>query len=635
MSATLEDLTPGAVVEGAVPGRQVIAVAVSWHGSSAVTLTYRDTDGTVGERLLYRTDEAAITVGGERARWSFDADGEIFTLASEARRISLAYLFDPMLAVHLSQIRPLPHQIRAVYGEMLPQQPLRFVLADDPGAGKTIMAGLYIKELLLRSDVARCLVVAPGGLVAQWQDELGEKFALEFEILGREAIEASRAANPFAERDLVIARMDHLSRNDDVQARLQTTEWDLVVVDEAHRMSAHYEGDEVRETRRYKLGRLLAGTTRHLLLLTATPHAGKDEDFGLFLALVDPDRFEGRRRRAGGHLDTAGLMRRMVKEKLLTFEGKPLFPERFAYTVGFGLSPAESTLYESVSNYVRDEMNRAERLAGGRRNVVGFALTVLQRRLASSPEAIFCSLQRRRKRLQERLDEMNRKRPSTDAAEAAARFGVDEDLDIDDLDAAELEEMEEVLVDEASAAATRAELEAEVATLSRLETMAKQVRASGGDAKWARLVELLADEPEMYEPGGSRRKLLVFTEHRDTLNYLARRLQGYLGRPEAVVSVHGGMRRRQRREAQETFTNDPECVVLVATDAAGEGINLQRAHLVVNYDLPWNPNRIEQRFGRVHRIGQERVCGVPPLDQTLDPMLLLCMLAHFLRTLRV
>ncbi|MGC8627585.1 MAG: DEAD/DEAH box helicase [Acidimicrobiales bacterium] len=241
MSATLEDLAPGAVIEGVVPGRQVTAVTVAWHGSAAITLTYRDADGTVGERLLYRSDEPALNVGGEGARWSFDADGETFILASEARRIGLTYLFDPMLAVHLSQIRPLPHQVRAVYGEMLPHQPLRFVLADDPGAGKTIMAGLYIKELLPRSDVARCLVVAPGGLVAQWQDELGEKFSLEFRILGREDIEASRTGNPFAERDLVIARMGHLSRNDDVQARLQTTDWDLVVVDEAHRMSAHYE----------------------------------------------------------------------------------------------------------------------------------------------------------------------------------------------------------------------------------------------------------------------------------------------------------------------------------------------------------------------------------------------------------
>jgi hypothetical protein len=356
VSAELEDLVPGTVIGGVVPAKDVTSVALSWHGSSAVTLTYRDPDGRVGERLLYRSDEATLQVRGAGSRFGFDADGELFTLVSEARRIRLAHLFDPLLAVHLSLVEPLPHQIRAVYGELLPRQPLRFVLADDPGAGKTIMAGLYIKELLLRSDVARCLVVAPGGLVAQWQDELAEKFSLDFTILTRDAIEASHTGNPLAERDLVIARLDHLSRNDDIQERLKATEWDLVVVDEAHRMSAHYEGDDVRETRRYRLGKLLSATTRHLLLLTATPHAGKDEDFQLFLALLDQDRFEGRRRSASGQIDTTDLMRRMVKEKLLRFDGRPLFPERRAYSVPFELSAAEQDLYEAVTTYVTQEM---------------------------------------------------------------------------------------------------------------------------------------------------------------------------------------------------------------------------------------------------------------------------------------
>ncbi|HLI43601.1 MAG TPA: helicase-related protein, partial [Acidimicrobiales bacterium] len=471
--------------------------------------------------------------------------------------------------------------------------------------------------LLLRSDVARCLVVAPGGLVAQWQDELAEKFGLDFAILTRDAIEASHTGNPLAERDLVIARLDHLSRNDDIQERLKATEWDLVVVDEAHRMTAHYEGDDVRETRRYRLGKLLSSTTRHLLLLTATPHAGKDEDFQLFLALLDQDRFEGRRRSASGQIDTTDLMRRMVKEKLLRFDGRPLFPERRAYTVPFELSAAEQDLYEAVTTYVTEEMNRAERLASGRRNVVGFALTVLQRRLASSPEAICQSLARRRKRLEDHLAELRALTTGPldgGAGDDLARLGLGvEDLDAasfddGDLDAAELEEVEEHLVDEASAAETAAELEAEITTLTHLESLARGVLASGDDRKWTELAGLLAEGPEMFDISGARRKLLVFTEHRDTLNYLVRRLEGFLGRPEAIVSIHGGMRREQRRAAQDTFTSDPNCVVLVATDAAGEGINLQRAHLVVNYDLPWNPNRIEQRFGRVHRIGQEEVC---------------------------
>lgn len=334
----LEELTPGAVIQGVSPGEPVTVVAATWHGSSALTLTYRDRAGRVAERLIYRDDEPALSMERTAAAWAFDADGGLFRLVSEARRIRLAYLFDPMLAVHLSRLEPLPHQIQAVYGEMLLRQPLRFLLADDPGAGKTIMAGLLVKELALRGDLARCLVVAPGGLVAQWQDELAEKFDLTFDILTRDAIEASQTANPLAERDLLIARLDHLARNEQLQARLAETDWDLVVVDEAHRMSAHFFGAEIKETKRYRLGRLLGSLCRHLLLLTATPHAGKEEDFQLFMALLDADRFEGRFRDGVHIVDTSDLMRRMIKERLLRFDGRPLFPERMAYTVPYPLS---------------------------------------------------------------------------------------------------------------------------------------------------------------------------------------------------------------------------------------------------------------------------------------------------------
>jgi superfamily II DNA or RNA helicase len=233
-----------------------------------------------------------------------------------------------MLAVTTSVLRPLPHQIEAVYGEMLPRQPLRFLLADDPGAGKTIMAGLYIKELMLRGDPQRCLVVAPGSLVEQWQDELATKFALQSTILRRELVQASLGGDPFAERPLLLARLEVLARNEELQAKLVHTDWDLVVVDEAHRMSAHYFGSKLQETKRYGLGRLLGAVTRHFLLMTATPHTGKEEDFQLFLALLDADRFEGRARDGAHTTDASDVMRRMIKEKLLTFDGKPLFPER-------------------------------------------------------------------------------------------------------------------------------------------------------------------------------------------------------------------------------------------------------------------------------------------------------------------
>jgi SNF2 family DNA or RNA helicase len=610
----LEDLVPGARVGGVLPDRTVSVVQVEWHGTQALTLTYRDDGGRVDHQLLYRADEPRLELEVTSRAWTFDADGELFRLASEALRIRLAHLFDPYLALHTSHLDALPHQIRAVYGEMLPRQPLRFLLGDDPGAGKTIMAGLLIKELIVRGDLKRCLVVAPGSLVEQWQDELAQKLGLEFEIITRDAIEASRSGNPFAEKSLVIARLDQLSRSDELQAKLEQTDWDLIVVDEAHKMSAHFYGLEVDKTRRYQLGERLGRITRHFLLMTATPHSGKPEDFQLFMALIDPDRFEGKPKKGAKAIDAQGLMRRMVKEELLTFEGKPLFPERRAYTVVYPLSPDEAQLYQEVTEYVREEMNRADRLKaegeGRRGNVVGFALTVLQRRLASSPEAIFQSLRRRRERLEKRIeDERLGKRDDAQTVDLTAGLEAPDVDDIDEMPDSELEELEEAVVDQASAAKTIAELEAEITTLRRLEGIAARVRQSMTDAKWTRLAELLQDpEDEMFDATGMRRKLIVFTEHRDTLNYLAERIRTLLGRAEAVVEIHGGLHREVRREAQEAFRQDPDVCVLVATDAAGEGVNLQQAHLLVNYDLPWNPNRIEQRFGRIHRIGQHEVC---------------------------
>src|ERR1022692_1721605 len=618
--ARLEELTKGALVRGVLAERAVKVVDVAWHGSSAITLTYTDdSTGRAEQDLLYRDDEPRLVVDQAGRAWSMDGDGNLFRLASEAKRISLAYLFDPFLAVQTSNLDPLPHQIDAVYHKMLPRQPLRFLLADDPGAGKTIMAGLFCKELIIRGDVERCLVIAPGMLVEQWQDELWQRFRLNFEILTRDMIETSRGGNPFAERPMLIARLDQLSRNEDLQAKLEVTDWDLVIVDEAHKMSAHYLGGEVRETKRYKLGRLAGSVARHFLLMTATPHAGVDEDFQVFLALLDADRFEGRTRHVSRPSDVADLMRRLVKENLLKFDGTPLFPERRAYTAAYPLSSSESLLYKRVTEYVQEEMNRVERLkaAGeGRRGaIVGFALTVLQRRLASSPEAIYQSLSRRHRRLDNRVSEERiRRRGAELAVQLAAPKtpdafrGLDEDFDTDDLPDSELEELENELVDQASAAGTIAELEHEIATLADLEELARDLCSSGEDRKWEELENLLQRTDEMFDAFGNRRKLIIFSEHRDTLNYLVKKLRGLLGRADAVVAIHGGVPRDERRKIQELFIQDKNVLVLVATDAAGEGINLQRAHLMINYDLPWNPNRIEQRFGRIHRIGQTEVC---------------------------
>jgi superfamily II DNA or RNA helicase len=610
--ARLEDLTPPTAVKGILPDRLVTVVATTWIGSDVVELTYKDPTGSLGHELIYRDREPTLEIATIGRPWSFDGEGGLLRLVSEAYRIKLAYLFDPHLAVHTSLVEPLPHQITGVYGEMLTRQPLRFLLADDPGAGKTIMAGLLIKELRIRGDVQRCLVVCPGSLVEQWQDELWRRFGLDFKILTNDSLEAARSGNWFEETPLAIARLDKLSRNEDVQAKLSRTHWDLVIVDEAHKMSATYFGGEAKYTKRYRLGQLLGGITRHLLLMTATPHNGKEADFQLFMALLDGDRFEGRYRDGVHTADASDLMRRMVKEDLLKFDGTPLFPERIAYTANYKLSDEEAALYQQVTAYVREEFNRADALQNeGRKGTVGFALTILQRRLASSPEAIYQSLRRRRERLERRFrDEQLQRRGGDAIVDVFASLPVitpDEIEDLEEAPEAEVEEAEQQLIDQATAAQTLRELEIEIELLKRLEVLAQGVRRGGKDSKWEQLSALLHDD-RMFDAEGHRRKLVIFTEHRDTLTYLTDRIRTLLGRPEAVVNIHGGLGREARRAAQEGFTQDKEVEVLVATDAAGEGINLQRAHLMINYDLPWNPNRLEQRFGRIHRIGQTEVC---------------------------
>jgi superfamily II DNA or RNA helicase len=631
----LEDLTPSASLRGIVPNAAVAVVTVQWYGDNALELTYKTPEGQVANRLLYRDDEPALEIVERGRPWSFDGDGDLFRLVSEAQRIRLAHLFDPVLAVHTSDVEPLPHQITAVYESMLPRRPLRFLLADDPGAGKTIMAGLLMKEMAARGDLQRCLVVCPGSLAEQWQDELFRRFNLPFEILTNDKLQAAMTGNFFLERNLIIARLDKLARDEDLQQKLQAPdcEWDLVVCDEAHKLSATYFGGEVKYTKRYHLGRLLSGLTRHFLLMTATPHNGKEQDFQLFMALLDGDRFEGKFRDGVHSADARDLMRRMVKEELLKFDGTRLFPERIAHTVPYKLSDAEAELYAGVTEYVRTEFNRVEALENeGRAGTVGFALTILQRRLASSPEAIYQSLRRRRERLESRLRELEVIKRGAQVG-SQLLMGVprwDEDYEeyLEEAPDDELAVVEEQILDAATAARSIEELKAELDTLRRLESMANRVRHSGEDRKWRELASLLgqiftpralADQARESEtPYGAgplppptpspSQKLVIFTEHRDTLTYLHHQVSRVLGREEAVVLIHGGMGREERLKAQEAFKHDPEVNVLLATDAAGEGINLQRAHLMVNYDLPWNPNRLEQRFGRIHRIGQTEVC---------------------------
>ena len=469
-----------------------------------------------------------------------------------------------------SEIEPLPHQIEAVYSIMLNRSPLRFILADDPGAGKTIMTGLYIQELFIRKELSSCIIIAPGSLAEQWQDELASKFHMDFGIFPDECSSDS----PF-----IIARLDTIARSKDLMQQLSSRSWDLAVIDEAHKLSAQVSGNETHYTKRFRLGQLLSQHSRSFLMLTATPHNGKPKDYQQFISLL---RTESPSRQ----------IRRLLKENLLTFDCKPLFPERKALTVSYSLSASEYGLYENVTAYVRTQFNLADRLDTKRKNSVGFALTILQRRLASSPEAIYQSLSRRLEKLQEQLAESTRKN----------RFISYSADNIDDED-----DQDDNAESYVSASATIDQLKAEIEILKSLVSQAHSLRISGEDTKWRELSRILQGD-SLLTHDGKREKLIIFTEHRDTLSYLADRIATLTGRRESLAVIHGGLSRAERHSAESDFTNNTNTYILIATDAAGEGINLQCSHLMVNYDLPWNPNRLEQRFGRIHRIGQHNIC---------------------------
>jgi len=524
----------------------------------------------------------------------FDAPPQDVFLALEAKRYRYASLYDPLLAMNISKVDPLPHQIEAVYGYILRQPRVRFLIADDPGAGKTIMAGLVIKEMKLRGLVQRILIVTPGHLKDQWRRELKERFEERFVLIDRPAMRIHFGENVWETEYQVITSLD-FARQEDVMQALAAVHWDLVVVDEAHKMAAYRYGNKVSKTRRYRLGELLSRNSTHLLFLTATPHRGDPENFRLFLDLLQPgafattDMLEASIRRGDNP-----LFIRRLKEDLKDFEGRPLFLPRYVKTLTFNLgqeSPGEKDLYNALSRYVNEQYNKALAVGDKRRNIA-FALVILQRRLASSTYALYRSLQRRKKRLEElreQADAFKKKRHPI----SQDFFSLEEVEDLSEKERWEREALWETL----SVAENRAELEAEIQTLDALLDQARAIIEQGGEAKLRHLKQAL-DELQVREPG---EKVLIFTESRDTLEYLERRLRdwGY-----SVCIIHGGMPLEDRIEAERVFKHQAQ--IMVATEAAGEGINLQFCHLMINYDIPWNPNRLEQRMGRIHRYGQTR-----------------------------
>lgn len=538
------------------------------------------------DAMLTRDEVDELQVG--KLSSDFKAEARRVFLSLEARRYRYAALYDSLFAVSASKVHPLPHQIEAVYGHVLKLPRIRFLIADDPGAGKTIMAGLIIKELKLRHLINRTLIVAPGHLKDQWRREMKERFEESFRIMDRAVLDSVPGENPWSRESQIITSID-FAKQDDVMPAIAATPFDLVIVDEAHKMAAYQYGDKTKRTSRYQLGRTLSKSSTHLLFLTATPHKGDAENFRLFLDLLEPGFF------ATTDMVTESISERdnplfirRVKEDLQDFDGKPLFLPRHVNTLAFDLgveSPEEKELYNKLSEYVNGQYNKA--LTKDKRNNVAFALVILQRRLASSTYALLTSLKRRRVRLCELLE---------GAAERKQSESVSDFETIDDLSEEERWREEEIW-EALSVAENREELGREIETLETLAGMARTIIDDESEIKLRELRKTL-DDLETRFPS---QKILIFTESRDTLVYLQDKMEGW---GYSVTVIHGAMRLEERIEAESEFKNQTQ--ILIATEAAGEGINLQFCHLMINYDLPWNPNRLEQRMGRIHRYGQTK-----------------------------
>jgi superfamily II DNA or RNA helicase len=582
----------GAILSGPHWPDRVRVVRVEPRGTNRVLIEAVTLDGQdrLISRLLRREELDGLQVEVESDRPTLDGDPAGFRLAAEATRIHLAYTFDPQLAVSVARIDPLPHQLEAVYHYMLRQPRLRFLLADDPGAGKTIMAGLLLKELKLRGAITRTLIVAPANLAPQWQREMAEKFDEPFDLVDRAAL-AARGSRAWELSDQCVVSLDFAWRSDVLESLARARRWDLICVDEAHKMAAYQRGAKLERTRRYRLGEFLTEYTEHLLMLTATPHKGDPENFRLLLGLLDPDLFADTQilARAVQRGENPIFLRRL-KEDMQDFDGRPLFPPRHVKTLGVELTEPEQRLYEDVTRYVADNFNRA--LAEDNRNVT-FALIILQRRLASSIRAIRRSLENRRDRLAALRDLV---RADSSLLEEARR--ADGPLDQVSDDAPELERWEaEERALRLTVASNLEELEAEITILSGLATQALAVEEAGPERKLDELRRVI-EEIDLLRTG---EKLLIFTEAKDTLDYLADNLTEW-GLP--VTTIDGTMAPPERYRAEGEFRDPEGAQVMVATEAAGEGINLQFCHLMINYDLPWNPTRLEQRMGRIHRYGQ-------------------------------
>jgi superfamily II DNA or RNA helicase len=580
----------------ALPGyfsAPVVVEAADPEGDATVFLRVRTSAGLL-EEVPVSVEALQEALGGANILADRSVEAADQFLLVEAARIRLAYAHDPYFAVSLSGVEALPHQLEAVYERMLPQGRLRFLLAHDPGAGKTIMAGLLMKELKLRGALDRVLVVCPAPLTLQWQDEMRSRFEETFEIVNAELGRNTLAGNPWQRFSQIITSLDFVKQPAVAEAALRVP-WDLVIIDEAHKCSAQRFGAEVKKTLRYAFAEAVSRQTDRLLLMTATPHQGNADQFELFLRLLDEDQFVGLDLdREMIALDESPWFSRRIKEELRDFDGRPLFTRRTVLTQPFELRRTELDLYEAVTDYINTFLPRQ---SGRRRTSVALARSVLQRRLASSLGAIEATLVKRHRRFTDLLEELARL-PSV-AREKRMRemrlLEVDPEIDSDDTDA----EDEDRIAEQATVVERLEDLRLEVSRLAELIAQTRTVRGAGEEAKLTALKQCL-ERSELRELEDGRGKLLIFTEYRATQDYLADQLKA-LG--FSITTIHGGMDAQRRKNAQIEFQTDRQ--ICIATEAAGEGINLQFCHLMINYDIPWNPNRLEQRMGRIHRIGQK------------------------------
>ncbi len=603
--STGDPIREGQVLTGPLFSEPMRVETVSPNGPSAWTVGVVGVQTERFRRVALTKDQlATLTITSPAP--SYGGDGETLRLGLQAYALGIAWEFDPYFGLSVSRVDPLPHQLEAVYDYLLKLARVRFLLADDAGAGKTIMAGLLIRELKLRGLVERVLIVTPANLAFQWQRELKEKFDEKFLVLRGADLRVQFGVNPWLEHPQILTSLD-LAKRDEILPSLRQSHWDLVVVDEAHRMSAVAED---RKSLRYKLGELLREITDHYLLLTATPHRGDPENFSLFLRLLDADAFaDVRSIRQAMDQRRAPFYLRRTKEAMVhfperqadgTWAARRIFTKRIPHSVEFAIDGDEFRLYRDVTAFVKAQSSQAA--AHGediRARAVGFLMALYQRRLASSTYAVRRSLENRARRLREGL------RKAVDLARQAPP-----DLPSPD----ELEEMEdhererlEAILEAITITQNPRQIEDEIADLTRLAEQALAVERAGVEAKRGRLQRLLREEGFFDHPD---ERLLIFTEFKDTLDYLVRTLTEWGFR---VGFIHGGMKPGSREEpgtrlhAEQQF-KDGAIQVLVATEAAGEGINLQVCHVLVNFDIPWNPNRLEQRMGRIHRYGQTQDC---------------------------